>query len=398
MSWQGIEGHDRVVEMFARAFSRGRLEGSFLFTGPEGIGKRSFAFQLAKTVLCMHPQGFAPCGQCESCRLFDLRYVPQKEEVVQSEKLAAARSRKSKKIESKQPEKEPPKGPEPFFVPNHPDFYYISKPADRTQLPLDLLIGSKEERGQNGLCAHLSRTPFFGTRKVAVIDDADTLNEEGANALLKTLEEPPKGSLLILIGTSAAKQLPTIRSRCQLVRFAPLSNRDLAKILLNTGSADNLEEGLRLAKFAGGSCSAALEYKDESFERFRVELFKELAKPYPDYIQFSKKMIEFVDAKGKDGQIRRRRLTVILNRAAAFYRDLTRLLSGDQSVLIGNHLSGSELRTAAQNRPDPLLAAAKTQRTIEAIGQIDRMANLPYIIESWLIDLRSGMPKFKIED
>ena len=97
---------------------------------------------------------------------------------------------------------------------------------------------------------------FFGpsrNRKVAVIDDADTLNEEGANALLKTLEEPPRGALMILIGTSPAKQLPTIRSRCQSVRFSPLSTRDLATVLVNNGMAIDFEEGVRLAKYGDGS-------------------------------------------------------------------------------------------------------------------------------------------------
>jgi len=69
----------------------------------------------------------------------------------------------------------------------------------------------------------------MGGRKVAIIDDADHLNEEGANCLLKTLEEPPPCSVLILIGTSADKQLPTIRSRCQTIRFSPLPPRPWPK-------------------------------------------------------------------------------------------------------------------------------------------------------------------------
>lgn len=385
MSWQGIEGHDRIAEMFSRAFARGRLEGSFLFTGPEGVGKRSFAFQLAKVILCQSPRRFTSCNQCESCRLFDLHYVPVKGEIIRSEKQALAQQRRAAKKE-KSPDGEP--DPLHFEIPNHPDFYYISKPADRTQIPLELLIGPKEDRGQSGLCYNLSRSPYLGKRKVAVIDDADYFNEEGANALLKTLEEPPRGAVMILIGTSAAKQLPTIRSRCQSVRFTKLATRDLAAVLVNSGIAAEYDEGLRLAKLSDGSCKTAMEFKDDSFQNFRIDLYQELAKPRPDFVQFSKRFNDFVDEKGKDAQTRRRRLALGLTRAARFYRNLACLLSGDSSVLTGNYDSGPQLQQAAKNRPDLQQAAKNAERTLEALEQIERMGNIPYIIEAWINSLR----------
>ena len=85
---------------------------------------------------------------------------------------------------------------------SHPDLETVAKPPDKSFLPLELLIGDKEHRMREGLCYRLSLRPLLGGRKIAVIDDADYLNAEGANSLLKTLEEPPPGSLLILIGTS----------------------------------------------------------------------------------------------------------------------------------------------------------------------------------------------------
>ncbi len=391
MSWQGIEGHDRIAEMFARAFSRGRLEGSFLFTGPEGIGKRTFAFQLAKTILCLSPEGFAPCGKCESCRLFDLKYVPVKDEIIRSEKIAQARMRREAKSEEAAEE---PGDPLSFEIPNHPDFYYVAKPVDRTQIPIELLAGAKEDRGRSGLCYNIFRTPFLGSRKVAVIDDADYLNEEGANSLLKTLEEPPRGAVMILIGTSPAKQLPTIRSRCQSVRFLPLSARDLATVLLHRGIAADFEEAMRLAKYADGSCKTALEYNDKTLELFRPELYRHLAGAPIDVVGFSKRVLEFIDEKKKendkarDAEVKRRRLAFVLSRAARFYRDLARVLSGETSLLAKNDDSGNELRLAAKNRPDLGRAVENAERTVEAIGQIDRMGNLTYIIEAWLGDIK----------
>src|SRR4029450_8202547 len=105
--------------------------------------------------------------------------------------------------------------------------------------PLELLIGDAEHRMRAGLCYNIALKPFSARRKVAIIDDADYLNKEGANCLLKTLEEPPPKSLLIMIGTSEQRQVPTIRSRCQIVRFQPLAEEDVAELLLSTGVCED---------------------------------------------------------------------------------------------------------------------------------------------------------------
>ncbi|MCF0234344.1 MAG: hypothetical protein HUK22_05120, partial [Thermoguttaceae bacterium] len=160
MSWQGIFGCDEIARQFARANRRRRLGGSFLFVGPNGVGKRAFAFALAKTLLCrrhfvkrgeeigpapdeeLSPEEelrrFLPCEVCESCRQFELR--PNSAEV---------------------------------FLPTHPDFHYVCKPPERSLLPLELLVGDKENRSRSGLCYELNKTAFMGGRKIAIIDDAD---------------------------------------------------------------------------------------------------------------------------------------------------------------------------------------------------------------------------------
>ena len=117
----------------------------------------------------------------------------------------------------------------------HPDVHLLARPADKAFIPVELFIGDKEHRMREGLCYDISLKPYSGRRKVAIIDDADYFNKEGANCLLKTLEEPPPKSVLILIGTSEQRQLPTIRSRCQVVRFRPLAESDVAEILVEQG-------------------------------------------------------------------------------------------------------------------------------------------------------------------
>src|SRR5262245_11636097 len=196
MAWQNIRGHDAIVAKFRRALSKVRLASTFLFVGPAGIGKKAFAFKLAQGLLCERvPEAkLDPCGECPSChQVLSL---------------------------------------------NHPDVDLVSKPADKAFIPLEQLIGDAEHRMREGLCYNIALKPYSGRRKVAIIDDADYLNKEGANCLLKTLEEPPPQSLLILIGTSEQRQLPTIRSRCQIVRFAPLSEADVAELLVERSFCD----------------------------------------------------------------------------------------------------------------------------------------------------------------
>ena len=120
MTWQGIEGHDRVVQYFRRALEPGRLANSFLFTGPEGIGKRSFALKLAQSLLCQaRPEKMLDaCGHCPAC-------------------LQAAAG-------------------------SHPDLETVAKPPDKSFLPLELLIGDKEHRMREGLCYWLSLRPSLG--------------------------------------------------------------------------------------------------------------------------------------------------------------------------------------------------------------------------------------------
>ena len=136
---------------------------------------------------------------------------------------------------------------------NHPDVILIQKPADKAFIPVELFIGDAEHRMRAGLCSQIRLKPFSGRRKIAIIDDADYLNKEGSNSLLKTLEEPPPKSLLILIGTSEQRQLPTIRPRCQVIRFGPLAEQDVAELLIEKGLCENRAAAAKAAASSQGT-------------------------------------------------------------------------------------------------------------------------------------------------
>jgi len=249
------------------------------------------------------------------------------------------------------------------FVSPHPDLIYVAKPMDKKSLPLELLIGDRENRGRAGLCYSISRTPFLGHGKVAIIDDADFLETEGANALLKTLEEPPEDSLLILIGTSTTNQLPTIRSRCKIIRFSPLSTKTLARLLVEQEVVATQEQGLQLAKRSDGGLDHARELVDDALDELRGELNKQLSATTPDTVGFAKRLNEFVAATDK-GAPQRRRLRLIFTLAMEQFRDKFR--KGDETA--GRHL----------------------ERTLDALEQVDRNINLPLIIDAWCAEITVG--------
>lgn len=344
MSWQGILGHDEVVQQFRRALARGRLASSFLFVGPAGIGKRSFAIKLAQALLCqVHPEAaMDPCGQCASC----------------TQVLAGS----------------------------HPDLVTIARPKDKSFLPLELLIGDKEHRMREGLCHDIAMKPFLGGRKVAIIDDADYLNAEGANCLLKTLEEPPPRSILILIGTSPAKQLPTIRSRCQLIRFQPLATEDVADLLVRCKLLEDPAEAQRLARYSNGSLQQALELVDEELLSLRSRLHERLAEPCWNGVQLAASLATFIEGGGREAAARRARFRQVLQFASEFYRHLLHRMSGFAST------DDAELAGVVQKALDKWpageeAAAECLDRCLEAIDQLERNAHQTTLLECWLDDL-----------
>jgi len=344
MAWQGVLGHDDVVARFRRALQRGRLASSFLFVGPDGIGKRRFAFGLAQALLCStRPETLMdPCGICPTC--------------VQVRGLT------------------------------HPDLDYVCKPEDKSFLPLELLVGEKDKRGKEGLCHRLSMKPFMGGRKVAIIDDADYLNPEGANSLLKTLEEPPPRSVLILIGTSPAKQLPTIRSRCQIIRFQPLDTSIVSKILVDNGLVESPEDAQRVAQQSGGSVRRATELTDQSLWGIRNTIWEGLSQPQIDCVGLSAEILRFAEETGREGPARRERLRQAIGAATEFYEHVLRRTCSIPSSEVLYPLPIGQ-GTDRFGPAEAGIVARCLERCLDAAEQVDRHAYPATLIECWLDDL-----------
>lgn len=355
MSWHGLKGHGHLVEMFRRSAQRGRLAHTYLFVGPQGIGKKTFAVTLAQGLLCETAalEALDPCGACTGCRQVEAG--------------------------------------------THPDFFLLGLPPEKHELPIELFIGVRERRHQEGLCHDLSLKPARGRRKIAVIDDADRFNTESANCLLKTLEEPPAHSLVILIGTSTDRQLPTIRSRCQVVRFAPLERDHVAQLLLEQGIVSDRGYASSLAEVSGGSVGRAAELADPDLWEFRCMLFRELSDPSFDSVEQARRVVEFVEAVDKDSAPRRARARQVVGFCAEFYRNVLLLSCGVEPVPIAaadlaayqqlrTHLAADELQPEDLER-----LAALVDRCLEAEYHIDRRVHLALALECLFDDLSRRM-------
>lgn len=347
MSWHGIHGHDEIVEQFRRALRRGRLASSFLFAGPAGVGKRTFALKLAQAMLCETrlEETLDPCNACPAC----------------AQVLAGT----------------------------HPDVLMVARPEGKSEIPVELFIGDDEHRRREGLLHDINLKPHLGSRRIAVIDDADYLNPPGANALLKVLEEPPPRSLLILIGTSAAKQLPTIRSRCQLVRFQPLSATFIAELLMANGIVADAAEAQRLAERSEGSIRRATELAGREFWLFRNSLCEQLSQATLNCVGLVKNVSSFVDEAGKEATARRARLQQVVAFATEFYRQLLRrqcsaALSEDRQMQ--SHVA----RAVEQGYKDSEATVRRLDTCLDVAAAIDRYVNQATLIEYWIDSLASA--------
>lgn len=204
----------RVHDQAALALDAGRLGHGLLFCGPARLGKLAVAERLANRLLCTdRTQGGEPCGACRSCRLFAARSQSDPLETRPDGSLAFPGGRSG-----------------------HPDLLQVSfaindksrPPRPRTEIVIDQMRRLSEQ---------MTLSAQFGQTKIAIIDPADAINHAGANALLKTLEEPVPGRYLWLVSDHPSRLSATIRSRCQRLEFRLPPRAEALEWLQKSGHA-----------------------------------------------------------------------------------------------------------------------------------------------------------------
>ncbi len=190
-------GNNQIKEILRRMLKNSRVPHSLLFAGEEGVGKKHFALELAKSFVCQNPQDFEACGKCLDCSRAEKFTFPKPDD---------------KKEEF-----------ERVFFSQHSDIGQVIPCRN------NVLVGSIRD-----LEKQANYRPYEAKARFFIIDDADKMNDAASNALLKTLEEPAETTYLFLITSRPDALLPTIISRCQTLRFAPIPAIEIEQHLLAT--------------------------------------------------------------------------------------------------------------------------------------------------------------------
>ncbi len=221
MSFKNVLGHSKPISLLQRAIENEKVVNSYLFLGNEGIGKKVVALEFAKALNCLDKEtgrGEA-CDHCASCKKIDRAL--------------------------------------------HPDVLLIEPTGQ----------GIKKEQVIQ-MQRELVYKPYEGKRRVCILTAADRMAHDIPNTLLKTLEEPPLHTVIILLANNARFILPTILSRCQPIRFNPLPISLVSKWLME-GKGLNETEAHLLASLSDGSPGKALEIQEEICQIPREELLKD---------------------------------------------------------------------------------------------------------------------------
>lgn len=219
LRFQDILGQDPAIDILRRSYAEDRLPHGLIFAGPVGVGKATTARALAGLFLCEKSKGAQPCGKCPSCVIFEAG--------------------------------------------NHPDCHVITKELIRyhdktgTSKGIDLSIHVIRPE----LIVPAGRKPTMNGGKVFIIEQAELMNAAAQNSMLKTLEEPFGRTLIILLTDQPDTLLPTIRSRCQIIRFAPLHAAMVRSELEKRGIDER--DAAEAAAFTDGSLGLALKWLED---------------------------------------------------------------------------------------------------------------------------------------
>ncbi len=308
MAFASVVGHDRIKRLFEAALRQHRLGSALLLAGPEGVGKKLLALQVGQALVCQVGNG-EPCGECGPCG-------------------RAARGL-------------------------HPDLVLLV--PDGNSIKIDRVRDAVRE---------IQGRPFEARARGFVIDDAHLLTEQASNALLKSLEEPPPSSHVFLVTSSPQALLPTIRSRCQTLRFSALPLALVEKELRDRHQVPAAEAHLR-ALLSGGSLRVALDFEADAYRGLRDSVL-DLLETLPggsvlDRLAAGERLAE-VDDPG-----------LALTGIRSLLRDLVALRAGAEATQLLNPDLAPRLSRLAQGPLGPHAvalaeAASEARAALEAYG------------------------------
>jgi DNA polymerase-3 subunit delta' len=288
MAFKDVAGNVRIKRILKLALERGRVPNSLIFCGPEGVGKKDMAMTLAKALNCLNLASDA-CGACDSCAAVD-------------------------------------KGA-------HPDVMVIA--AEKQEIKIEQIRFLKDLA---------TLRPMTGRKRVFVVEDAETMSDAAAGALLKVLEEPPLHSHIVLVTAAPFLLFPTIRSRCQTLAFAAVGREEIEEILLERDF--DREQARILALLVDGNLERALE-----LDWGEVRELKESAWGLFEALASADRSALFLERFGGLSKAVQEEFRRVLEVFASFARDILLLRTGGDPRLLLNPDLEEELRNAAADWP-----------------------------------------------
>lgn len=322
MTFESIIGQERAIRLLSRMLHNDRLAHALLFTGIDGIGRQTTAKALAMALNCANPVGESACGMCRSCQ---------------------------KAISG-----------------NHPDVIIVK--------PSGVFIKIDQVRS---LRKHLRFAPLERGRRVIIINDAQTMNAEASNAMLKILEEPPNDTHIILTASQTTDLLPTIVSRCQNINFRPIPVAKIADVLVAKGNLDQ-DTAAALAILAKGSLGRALSADANNWMAWRKELLERVGSVSTGSTQ---ELFVFAEALARD----KANLEDALDMMTTWFRDFLMCKFEPERILNGDFME--DIQGASQELSiDEILE--KTEAVFAAQSAISRRANPRLALEVMMLRLR----------
>ncbi len=346
ITWPRVLGQKRVKLQLQSVLKSGRMPHAYLFHGPEGVGKDAMAIELARVLHCQ-TGGSEACGVCDSCERLntlqhpDVRFITAlpvgRDEDKDDSPLDKIPPEEVKAIQAELMEK----GKDPYrriTIPRATGIKINSIREIRREAPLSS-TGNK--------------------RRVFILSRADMLNAVAAHTLLKTLEEPPANCMLILTTANREELLPTIISRCQQVRFDPLTEEQIQGALVQRDKVDNSHAAL-LARLSGGSYTRAQELLGDDLMRERDDVLEFVRRTVAGHHVDVAKIIDGV-AEEKN----RARVTRFLHLLLLWFRDALVLSRG-----------GAIINVDQQEPLQKFVARYPETNIPDILGEIERAISL----------------------
>jgi len=327
MSWD-ICGHDHAIRLLKEHTNPDKLRHAYLFSGPQGIGRRTLALEFIKALNCTQPEEpGVPCGKCVVCQ-------------------------------------------------------QIARMSYADLAVVQALEGHKDIRIEQvrELLRTINLAPYQSKYRVALFLDFQKITSGAANALLKTLEEPPPKALLILTTDAQESLLPTIVSRCEVVRLRPLTVGKAEKYLVEAKGIAPVDASL-LAHVTSGRIGAALKlYEDPQALKLRAQLFDDLA----DLLGASRRTrFAYIEGQLKRGKSGRDNMAEMINIWLTFWRDVNITATGASVPLVNIDQEALVRSTASR------VSLAQTREIMasleEALGQLDVYVNSRLLAENLVL-------------